>query len=124
VEPPDLVLREENETDGEPDDEEAGQNPQQECWFANRQPGQLGPVEEEPRATGRVPVTVVLDDLASDGFRRLESRLSVRVDVAHLATAIARAQLSSADHENSVPGSAGILDTSLLREGIAHSEAL
>jgi hypothetical protein len=115
-------LRNEDETDGEPNDDQAGEDPEQERRFADWEPRQLASVEEELRATGGLSVSVVLDDLAPDGVRRLEGGLAFGVDIADLA-ARTRAYLSCNRHEFSLPTSANPLAVFFAKGGVARCES-
>jgi len=111
-------LRQEEESDGEPDHEEPGKNPQQEGRLADWQPWQLAAVEEEPRASGRAAVSVVLDHFASHGLRRVVGRLTFRVEIHDPSARLGPARIPArACHEESLPTLAVALGSSPAEEG-------
>jgi hypothetical protein len=97
-------LRQEEEADGKPDDEEPGKNPEQERRLADWQPWQLAAVEEEPRTTGRAAVSVVYDHLTSHGLRRVVGRLTFGVEIHDPSAPVGPARMPArAWHEESLP---------------------
>jgi hypothetical protein len=105
-------LREKDETDREPDDEEPDKDPEQERGLTDGQPSQLVTVEEKLRTPRRLPVSVVFDDLASDGLPHFEGPLALGVDVNDPAAPLVRV-VSRAWHDESLPGSANALRATL-----------
>jgi hypothetical protein len=109
-------LREKDEPDGEPDKKEPDEDPEQECRLTDGEPTQLVTVEEELRATGRVPVSVVLDHLAADGVCRFGGPPTLGVQIDDPATPLARTDvISPTKHKVSLPSSAGVLTAPLVR---------
>jgi hypothetical protein len=71
----------ENEPDANPDEKQAGQDPEEERGLADRQPRNLRAIEEETRAAERAAVIVVFGDLAAHRLRRVLGHSSCRVEV-------------------------------------------
>ena len=69
-----------DDTDGRPDGDQRGEDPEQKRGLADRQPRQLLAREEEPSAAGRPPVRGELDDLAGDRRGGIVGRTPVGVD--------------------------------------------
>lgn len=99
----------EDDPDAGPDHEQGDQHPEQEGGLVDREPGKFRAIEEEARAAERTAVIVVLDDIATDGERRVVGCPARRIDVDD--GLVVGTRVLSARHGRSVapvPGSARI----------------
>jgi hypothetical protein len=90
-----------NETDADPDQEQACEDPEQEGGLADRQPGDLGAIEKESRPPETTAVRVELSDLATHRVGGITGHTAVGVEI-HDALASTTIAFRFGRHANSL----------------------
>jgi hypothetical protein len=92
---------------GDPDDDERGQDPEQERGLTDRQPGQLLALEEEADPMCATAMKVELDDFAAHGLGGVASRPSFAVAIEDRPAGPARASHRPSVALSTFPARAG-----------------